>query len=554
MRNLYQEQPAHRLTPKIVQGFAVSLLLSTGLAACSAGDKDKQDKAADNAPVSSTSTSTATKGMEYARGAVVEATIEAVQSDLKRHKMSCLDVVNAYVERIETYDRSTGLNAISYKNYDQARERARDVDALIKQKGKLPDLFCVPMLVKDNMDVKGFPTTAGSKMLIDNMPPDDAHIVAALREQGAIVLAKTNMAEWAFSPKRTQSTSAGITKNAFNLDHVPAGSSGGTASGVAASFALVGLGTDTGNSVRGPSSHLALAGMRSTHGMIDLDGIVPLVLSADVVGPMTRTVADNMRMLQAMPSDYRDEKGRAPTYKKSKNGLKGVRIGVIGELSDPTDMDEDIADLFEVAVNDLEAQGAIIVKDIKINNLEDHINASWGCKSFRKDVHEYLTQPGMHAAISDPYEAFEAGVYSDYTKGSWGYFKDGKVDLATKSDGTVCGDLSKDVMRQAIKKDILTAMADQNIDAYIYPSWRYPAARLDRAEEDYKGDNSQTLAPPTGLPAITVPMGFAAGDLPAGLQILGKPHSERALYSYAYAYEQATKHRRAPQNFPVVHE
>ena len=550
MRHVYQGWLARKTTQITLQGFAVSLFVSTGLTACSAGDKGKQGKTVDSVVVSST----ATQGMDYARGAVVEATIAGIQSDLKRHKMSCLDVVNAYVERIETYDRSTGLNAITYKNYDQARERARNVDTLISQKGKLPDLFCVPMLVKDNMDVKGFPTTAGSKMLIDNMPPDDAHVVAALREQGAIVLAKTNMAEWAFSPKRTQSTSAGVTKNAFNLDHVPAGSSGGTASGIAASFALIGLGTDTGNSVRGPSSHLALVGMRSTHGMIDLDGIVPLVLSADVVGPMTRTVEDNMRIFQHMPSEYRDEKGRVPTYKKNKNSLKGARIGIIRELSNPDDMDEDIADLFDVAINDLRAQGAEIIDDIKIKNIEEHINASWGCKSFRKDVHEYLTQPGMHAAISDPYEAFDAGVYSEYTKRSWGYFKDGKIDVATKSDGTVCGDLSKDVMRQTIKADILAAMEEQNIDAFMYPSWRYPAARLDRAEEDYKGDNSQTLAPPTGLPAITVPMGFATGDLPAGLQILGKPHGEQELYNYAYAYGQATKHRRAPVNFPIVSE
>jgi Asp-tRNA(Asn)/Glu-tRNA(Gln) amidotransferase A subunit family amidase len=143
-------------------------------------------------------------------------------------------------------------------------------------------------------------------------------------------------------------------------------------------------------------------------------------------------------------------------------------------------------------------------------------------------------------------------VYSEYTKGSWGYFKDGKIDVATKGDGTVCGDLSKDSLRQTIKKDILAAMDEQNIDAYIYPSWRYPAARLDRAEEDYKGDNSQTLAPPTGLPALTIPMGFAARDLPAGLQLLGNVNRESDLYRYAQAYEQATNHRRAPHDFPII--
>jgi len=482
-------------------------------------------------------------GTEYARSAVVEATIYAIQNDISKGKMTCLDVVNAYIERIETYDQSTTINTVTYKNYEQARSNAVSVDAALGKNHGLPPLACVPILVKDNMDVKGFPTTAGSKMLMDNMPTDDAKIVANLKDQGAIVLAKTNMAEWAFSPRMTKSTSAGVTKNAYNLDHVPAGSSGGTASGVAASFALVGLGTDTGNSVRGPSSHLSLVGMRSTHGVLDLDGIIPLVLSADVVGPMTRTVTDNVIMYAAMG-------GENYLNALDKNGLNGKRLAIVQELS--TDMDEDVADLFEAAISDLEAAGATVIDTINIKDIDAHINASWGCRSFRKDVHEYLTQPGMHAKISDPYEAFGAGVYSDYTKGSWGYFQGGAIDVATKSDGTICGDLSKDVMRQNIKKDILDAMNRENIDALIYPSWRFPAARLDRAEADYKGDNSQTLAPPTGLPAITVPMGFAAGDLPAGLQLLGRPNAEGTLYQMAYAYEQATNHRRAPKGFPAI--
>ncbi len=480
---------------------------------------------------------------QYARNSVAEASIASIQANILLGKVKCLDVINAYIERIETYDQSTTLNAITYKNFADARTSAELVDATLADGHSPPSLFCVPILVKDNIDVKGFPTTAGSKMLMDNMPPDDANIVARLKSQGAIVLAKTNMAEWAFSPRQTQSTSAGITKNAYNLDHVPAGSSGGTASGVAASFALAGLGTDTGNSVRGPSSHLSLVGMRSTHGLLDLDGIVPLVLSADVVGPMTRTVADNVIMYAAMGGEnYADALGE--------DGLKDKHIGIVRELA--TDMDEDISALFEVAINDLRARGATVIDTINIKDIDAHINASWGCKSFRKDVHEYLTQPGMNAKISDPYEAFAAGVYAPYTARSWEYFKAGSIDVATKADGTVCGDLSRDVMRQAIKKDILDAMERENLDALIYPSWRYPAARLDRAEEDYKGDNSQTLAPPTGLPAITVPMGFAAGDLPAGLQILGRPYSEKTLYQLAYAYEQATKHRRAPAKFPAI--
>ncbi len=478
--------------------------------------------------------------MDYARQRVAEATIEDTQSDILQGLTTCTAIINAYIERIETYDSQIG--AITYKNYQEARQKAEAADLAVARNAPLPILFCTPILVKDNIDVEGFPTTAGSAAMLENMPPDDANIIKKLEENGAIILAKTNMAEWAFSPRRTKSTSAGVTKNAYNSAYVPAGSSGGTASGIAANFALAGLGTDTGNSVRGPSSHLSLVGMRSTHGLLDLDGIVPLVLSADVVGSMTRTVRDNTIMFHAMGGpDYAAELDR--------EALQGKRIGIVRALSNPDDMHPEIAALFEAALGDLRAKGATLIDPAEINDIEAHIEASWGCKSFRKNVHDYLTAPGMNAPISDPYQAYEAGIFAPYTQGAWDYFKAGTTTKAVRGDGTECGDLSKAALRQRIKADIISAMDAQNLDALIYPSWRYPPASLERAEEDYKGDNSQTLAPPTGLPAITVPMGYVSGDLPAGLQFLGRENSEGLLYALAYSYEQATQHRRPPAGF-----
>lgn len=481
--------------------------------------------------------------MDYARQNVVEATIAGTQNDIRLGNTTCMAVINAYIERIETYNPLLG--AITYKNYDEARRKAQAVDRAIAENTPLPLLYCTPILVKDNIDVEGFPTTAGSRAMLENMPPDDAQLIKNLKANGAIILAKTNMAEWAFSPKRTKSTSAGVTKNAYNTAYVPAGSSGGTASGIAASLAMAGLGTDTGNSVRGPSSHLSLVGMRSTHGLLDLDGIVPLVLSADVVGPMTRTVSDNVVMFHAMGgADYRAELDR--------KALQGKRIGIVRALANPDDMHPEINALFEAALSDLRRNGAIIVDPAEINDIEASIEASWGCKSFRKDVHEYLTAPGMNAPISDPYEAYDAGIFAPYTQGAWDFFRDGTLTKAVHSDGTECGDLEKDALRQKIKADIQGAMEAQNLDALIYPSWRYPPARLDRAEEDYKGDNSQSLAPPTGLPAITVPMGFTDNDLPAGLQFLGRENAEGLLYALAYSYEQNTTLRHAPAGFEAV--
>ncbi len=188
---------------------------------------------------------------------VVEATIAQIQTEIRSGRTTCRLVVQAYLDRIETYDEAT-VNAITVVN-PNALARADEIDAVIQAREageELGPLFCAPLLVKDNFDTHDLPTTGGSIALMGSLPPDDAFMVRRIREADAIVIAKTNMAEWAFSPRQSVSSSYGTTANAYALDRVPAGSSGGTASGVAASFGVAGLGSDTGNSIRGPSSHL----------------------------------------------------------------------------------------------------------------------------------------------------------------------------------------------------------------------------------------------------------------------------------------------------------
>ena len=196
--------------------------------------------------------------------ALVEAKVADIQEAILSGRTTCRLVVEGYLARIEDYDKTTGLNAITVVN-PNALTRADEIDQAVARGEELGPLFCAPILVKDNFDTHDLPTTGGSIALKDSIPPDDAFMVQKLREADAIVLAKTNMAEWAFSARQTVSSSYGTTSNAYALDRVPAGSSGGTASGVAASFGVAGLGSDTGNSIRGPSSHLALFGIRSTN-------------------------------------------------------------------------------------------------------------------------------------------------------------------------------------------------------------------------------------------------------------------------------------------------
>jgi Asp-tRNA(Asn)/Glu-tRNA(Gln) amidotransferase A subunit family amidase len=244
-------------------------------------------------------------------------------------------VVQAYLDRIETYDEAT-VNAITVVN-PNALTRADEIDASIEAGEELGPLFCAPLLVKDNFDTHDLPTTGGSIALMGSLPPDDAFMVRRIREADAIVIAKTNMAEWAFSPRQTVSSSYDTTANAYALDRVPAGSSGGTASGVAASFGVAGLGSDTGNSIRGPSSHLALVGIRSTIGLTSRDGVIPLQFDRDIAGPMARTVEDAARIFNVVagydPADPYTEAGRGRkeadyTVALDVDGLRGARIAV----------------------------------------------------------------------------------------------------------------------------------------------------------------------------------------------------------------------------------
>lgn len=487
----------------------------------------------------------------------VEATISDVQMAVRSGSITCERIVKGYLARIEKYDQSTGLNAVTHIN-PNALERARETDRAFKNREALGALFCTPILVKDNFDTHDMPTTGGSVALMDNYPPDDAFMVRKLREAGAIIIAKTNMAEWAFSPRQTVSSSNGTTANAYDLDRVPAGSSGGTASGIAANFAVAGMGTDTGNSIRGPSSHLALFGIRSTIGLTSRDGVIPLSFDWDIAGPMTRTVEDGARMFNVVagydPADPFTELGKGRreadyTDFLDKNGLKGARIGVLRALVNTEDADPQVIAVFEKALDDLRAAGAVIVDPFEIENFNAHLEADNFCVRFRYDMHEYLKSVGDTAPIKDVMEAYEAGLYSDYIKDGFEFFAGQPKDVHPEQGEPPCLDYPRHSGRKAFMDDVVQAMQAYNISAVIYPSWTNPPAFIDKADEGYKGDNSQLVSPPTGLPAVTVPMGYTYGHLPAGLQILGAPYSEGLLIKYAYAYEQLTKHRTPPPLF-----
>src|SRR5262252_2580 len=329
-----------------------------------------------------------------------EATIADIQAAFKAKTLTCRMLVQTYLARIEAYDKKgPALNAIVVINPD-ALKVADALDAQFAQSGPIGPLHCVPVIVKDNYETTDMPTSAGSLSLKGVMSRTDAFQIKKLRVAGAVMLAKSNMAEFAFDPMETvNSLLPGYTRNPYALDRVTAGSSGGTAAAVAASFGTVGLGTDTGNSIRGPSSHTSLVGIRSTMGLTSRDGIVPLFLDKDIGGPMARTMADAVAIFDVIagydPSDpvTAAAAGRRPDSYLAfldRNGLKGARVGAVRQLFMGPDSDPDIVRLLERALADMKDQGAEIVDGINAAEIDEIPPAKLFCNRFKHDINGYL--------------------------------------------------------------------------------------------------------------------------------------------------------------------
>ena len=487
---------------------------------------------------------------------VVEASIADIHEAMRDGRVTARQLVEAYVSRIEAYDkRGAALNAIIEVNPD-ALARADELDAAFVESGLTGPLHGIPMIVKDNYDFAGMPTSAGSASLAESMPPDDSFQVRRIREAGAIVLAKSNMAEFAFSPNETiGSRIPGFTRNPYATNRVPAGSSGGTAAAVAASFGTVGLGTDTGNSIRGPSSHNALVGIRSTMGLTSRDGIVPLNFANDIGGPIARSVADAVAVFDVLagadtadPVTAEADERRAADYNEflDPGALRGARLGVLRQIVDRESGDPRMRAVFDEAMEDLRAAGAEIVDPVQIPMLDDR--PRFGCGRFRYDLNAYLATLGPDAPMKTLADIVESG---DFDRTIANRLRGG-LDGSLEDPDVRCAD--QNANKQRFAEHVRGIMEDNNLDAMVYPTW----ANVPRLIGDLRspgGDNSQVMSPQTGFPAITVPMGWieeGGEQLPAGLQILGDAWSEPRLIALAYAYEQATTHRRQPATTPAL--
>jgi Asp-tRNA(Asn)/Glu-tRNA(Gln) amidotransferase A subunit family amidase len=458
--------------------------------------------------------------------------------------------VSYYRQRIETLDQSTRLNAIVVLAPDALAEADR-LDALQRREHRLLPLHCVTVIVKDNYETKGLQTAAGSLALKGFLPTHDATMVSLLKVAGAIVIAKSNMAEWAFSPYLTESSIAGVTRNPYDPSRVPAGSSGGTAAAVAAGFGAVGLGSDTGNSIRGPSSHTALVGLRPSIGLTSRTGIVPLFAHNDVGGPMTRSVEDAAILMNVLavpdpedPDSHYAANRRPKDYRASldRKGLAGVRLGVFRRYVDTPSTDPEIVQVFAQALKDLHAAGAEIVDPVDLPDYDALTRGIW-CGDFAQDLETYLRDRAPQAAVHSLQEVLASGLYLPANEA---LLRSAVAPPADPEDRrTPCSSVYTDPPKEKLRQALNQVMRTQRLDALVYPTWSNAPRRVGDLESP-AGDNSQILSPQTGWPAITVPMGVTHGSLPAGLTLFGPAFGESSLLRYAYAYEQATRHRRPP--------
>ena len=478
---------------------------------------------------------------------------------MREGHLTCRELVGYYLRRIEAYDKNgPALNSIVIVN-PEVEKQAADLDRRFAQSGITGPLHCVPVIVKDNFETKGLQTTDGALAFAGFLPEKDAFQVRRIKEAGALVLAKSNMAEWAFSPYETvNSILPGYTRNPYALDRVTAGSSGGTAAAVAANLGLAGLGSDTGNSIRGPSSHQALVGIRSTMGLTSRAGVMPLSLLADIAGPMARTVEDAARIFQVIVGEDPDDPVTAAAHRHpaqdylaslDRNGLRGAVIGVLRQAYERPTTDPEIVRVFQSAVEDLKRAGATIIDPATVEGL-DTINRPRDigpCMGFKYDLNRYLASRGDQVPLKSLTEILKSNRFHPNNQR--------RLETAEKGpengpDSPACQ--ADTNYREQVRTAVLKTMDKLKLDAFVYPTWSNPPRLIGDLNTPH-GDNSQFFSPTTGFPAVNVPMGFTrGGTLPAGMTIYGRAWSEAKLLKFAYAYEQATHHRRAPASTPPL--
>jgi Asp-tRNA(Asn)/Glu-tRNA(Gln) amidotransferase A subunit family amidase len=493
---------------------------------------------------------------------IEEATIGGTHRAIRRGEATCRNLVEGYLARIEAYDRAgPGLGSI-INVHPSAIEEAEELDRAFSSTGRLVGpLHGITLLVKDQIQTAGVPTTFGSIAFESYRAQEEATIITRLRNAGAIVLAKTLLADFALSWFAFSSV-GGETKNPYALDRDPGGSSGGTGAGVAANLGAVGIGEDTGGSIRVPSSFNNLVGIRVTTGLISRAGMQPLVVQDDTAGPMTRTVLDAAALLDVLvgydPADpltsvtvQADDRGGYARFARE-DAVVGKRLGILrhtfGRPGDPAS--EPVTQVIRSAIADLEALGAEVIEPKIAADLDELIEyTTLVLMQTRTDLDRFLRDlPDAPARSLE--ELYATGSYHEL------------IDLIPQlAQGPVEPEEDPNyyrriATRETLRRILLDTMASERLDAFVYPTVAVLPPRKDDLREgawSAMGFPANTrLAAHVDLPAICLPAGMTSDGVPVGIELMGSPFQEASLIGLGYAFERATQHRRPPACAPPI--
>lgn len=479
---------------------------------------------------------------------VAELPIADEQKAMSEGRVSSKALVQAYLNRIEAFDqRGPRLNALITLNPNALRE-AEALDRERAAKGPRGPLHGIPVIVKDNYSTADMQTTAGTVALAGFVPASDAFQVRKLRQAGAVIIGKSNLHELA-SGITTVGSAFGQTRNPYDPSRNPGGSSGGTAAAIAASFAAAGMGSDTCGSIRIPSSVNSLVGLRPTKGLSSIAGIVPLSATQDVGGPLARSVADLAVMLDATigedPADPATHLASGQTRPKFQQALQagalhGAHIGILEPLFGDASDDREVIGIVRAAIEEFKKEGATAVSG-PMPELTAALDGSAVINAeFKEDFERYLAQNG-NAPVHSLEDIVRGGLFhASLAEG---------LNARLTSKGRDSREYQIALAKRAVlQQTILKLMEDQKLDALVYPTIKRKPARIN----DPQGGSNCQLSASTGFPAISVPAGFTADGLPVGVELLGRGFDDAKLVSYAYAYEQATHHRRPPARTPAL--
>lgn len=483
------------------------------------------------------------------------ATVADINAAFDAGALTSERLTQLYLNRIAAYDKAgPHINAVITLN-TKALETARALDAERKAKGPRSPLHGVPVVLKDLFDTKDLPTSGGFLPLKNSQPLYDATVVARLRDAGAIILAKVNLSDWFGTPKRgDQSTVLGRTSNPYNPDLTPGMSSGGTGASLAAAFAQIGLGSETGVSIRNPTSNNSLVGLAPTRGLIPRTGQIMTSFTQERCGPMGRSVYDVAAMTNVVAGfDAEDlltiaSPGMTPkepyTSFLDKNGLRGARIGVFRDLFRKGEAHAEGIALIEKAIAQMKEAGAIIVDPISTGLDLFTLLADTRTNSYEGQFsyNLYFRRLGPNAVIRNMDELIEKGG---------ALVKPGIVRAYREFNSLMHHPdfIARRTTQETLKVALLELMDKYRLDVVVHPFKTLPPPpHLERG-----GDQDNNFSSITGLPAVLVPAGYTKKENgPIAIEFLGRPWSEPTLFKLTYAYEQLSKNRQVPPTTPAL--